>query len=222
MKNLYLVLLLLSAFVVSASQTPGTLEVVFSKMDEVSKTFRSVESDVERIKVTVIVDDTEIKTGKFYYTRRGKEPRVKLELLKPEVQYLLINMGKLQLYTPKLKQLQEISTVGQQDMVEMYMALGFGQSSQDLKKNFEVALGPEDVLDGQKRTVLDLKPKSSNALQSIRMWLDQKTWSAVQIKIVERSKDYLTIKFTKVRLNAGIPDSRFKLPDLPKDVRIIR
>src|SRR5262245_60388596 len=132
-----------------AAQGSFTLDQVFAKIDEKSKTFRSAEAEVERTYVTVIVNESEVKTGKFYYTRRGKEPRVKLELLKPDVQLALIDKGKVQFYTPKLKQVQEAATAGHEDTVEMYMALGFGQSSEDLTKNFTVTTAPDEVIDGQ-------------------------------------------------------------------------
>jgi len=205
-----------------ARQSTFTLDQAFAKIDEASKAFKSTEANVQREYTTVIVNETEVKTGKFYYTRRGTEPRVKLELVKPDVQYALIDRGKVQFYSPGIKQVQEASISGNRDTVEMYMALGFGQSSADLKANFDVTLGPDEMVAGQKTTVLNLKPKnSSSPFQLIQLWLDQKAWHSTQIKIVEKSKDYLVIKFTNVKMNAGIPDSRFKL-DLPKDVKIIK
>src|SRR5207247_5002397 len=112
---------------------------------------------IERTHVTVLVNDQDISSGKFYYMRRGKQPRVKIELTKPAPQYLLIDKGKLQLYTPNLKQVQEASIAGHQDKVEMFMALGFGQSSQDLKNNFEVRLAGEEVVKYKKNSVLIVK-----------------------------------------------------------------
>src|SRR5262245_24222998 len=192
-----------------AQQTP--LDQTLAKMDEVSKTFRGVQADIERTHVTVLVDDKDVSSGKFYYVRRGNEPRVRLDLMKPAIQQLLIDKGKLQLYAPNLKQVQEASLGEHQDVVEMIMALGFGQSSQDLKKNFTVSLaGPEDV-DGKKTTALDLKPKNSSLFKSVKMWMDQQKWVAVQIKTTEGSGDYMIVKFSDTKINPSIPDSVFSL-----------
>jgi len=103
----------------------------------------------------------------------------------------------------------------------MFMALGFGQSSQDLKKNFDVTLAGEEVVDGKKTAVLDLKPRDAGMFKSVRMWMDQQKWVAVQIKTTEKSGDYLTLKFMNVKLNANIPDSVFDLK-MPKDVKVIK
>ncbi len=205
----------------SYAQSKYTLDQIFAKMDEVQKTFRSTATDIERTHVTVLVNDKDVSSGKFYYTRHGKEPRVKMELLKPAPQYLLIDKGKLQLYMPNLKQLQEASISGHQDKVEMFMALGFGQSSQDLKKNFEVSLAGEEVVDGKSTSILELMPKNSGMFRSVRIWMDQQKWIGIQIKTTESSGDYMVVKFSNIKTNTGIPESVFDLK-LPKEVRVIK
>jgi outer membrane lipoprotein-sorting protein len=203
------------------AQSKYTLDQVFAKMDEVQKTFRSATADIERTKVTVLVNDKDISSGKFYYVRRGKEPRVKLELLKPITQYLLIDNGRLQLYTPNLKQVQETSIAGHQDKVELIMALGFGQSSLDLKKNFDVSVAADDVIDGKNTSVLDLKPKSSGMFKSVRIWMDQQKWIGVQIRTTESGGDYMIVKYSNVKTNPNISDSVFELK-MPKDVHVMK
>src|SRR5260370_23808775 len=103
----------------------------------------------------------------------------------------------------------------------MFMALGFGQSSQDLKKNFEVTLAGEDVVDGKTTSMRDLKARSSVMLKSIRMWMDQQRWVSVQLKATEPSNDYMTFKFTNIKMNPSVSDSVFELK-LPKDVHVIK
>ena len=200
-----------------------TLEQVFARLDEASKTFHAMEADVERTTFTITggLNETETKNGKIYYAKAGKEPRLKLEFSKPQPEFVLIDKGKVQIYQPKIKQVQEASTAGHEDTVEMSLALGFGQTSQDLKKNFEVSLGADEVVDGQKRTVLDLKPRNSGTFRSMRLWLDQKSWHAVQVKAIENTDDYLIMKYTNIKTTASLPNSRFQL-DLPKDVKVIK
>ena len=203
------------------AQGKFTLDQVFAKMDQVQKTFKSTTADIERTHVTVLVNDKDVSQGKFYYARSGKEPRLKLELLKPMVQYLLIDKGKLQMYTPSLKQVQEASIAGHQDKVEVFMSLGFGQSSQELKSNFDVSIQPDEAVDGKNTTVLELKPKSGAMFKSVRLWMDQQKWVATQIRTTESSGDYLVVKFSNVKLNSGISDSVFDLK-MPKDVRVTK
>jgi outer membrane lipoprotein-sorting protein len=214
-------LFLLSLTPPAQAQGTYTLDQVFAKMDEVSKTFRSSQADIERTHVTVLVNDKDVSSGKFYYVRQGKEPRVRFQFTKPAVQDVLIDKGKLQIYTPNLKQVQEASLGEHQDKVEMIMALGFGQSSQDLKKNYAVKLAGEETVDGRKTVVLELQPKSSTMFKSVRMWMDEQKWVAVQINTTEASGDYMIVKFSDIKVNTAIPESTFNLK-LPKDVRVLK
>jgi len=203
------------------AQSKYTLEQIFAKIDEEQKTFKSAAADIERTKVTVLVNDKDVSFGKFYYTRRGKEPRLKLELLSPMMQYLLIDKGKLQLYTPKLKQVQEASITSNQDKVEMFMSIGFGQSSEDLKSNFDVSLVGDEAIDGRNASILELKPKRSGPFKTVRLWMDQQKWVAAQIRTNESSGDYMVAKFSNVKINSGISDSVFELK-MPKDVHVMK
>ena len=204
------------------AQSAFTLDQVFAKMDEVAKTFKSTESNIERIHVTVLVNDKDVVSGKFYYTRKGKDPRLKMDLTKPTQQYLLVDKGKVRLYNPNLKQVQEGSFGSNSSTAEQFMALGFGQSSQDLKKNYDVTLLPDETLDGRKMSVLNLKPKGSGmGLDRIKMWMDQQRWISTQIQAFEKSGDYGIYKFTNIKTNGTISDSVFDLK-LPKDVTVLK
>src|SRR5262245_12353930 len=206
---------------VAQAQSTYTLDQVFAKMDEVSKTFRSTQADIERTHVTILVNDRDVSSGKFYYVRQGNQPRVRMELTKPALHQLLTDKGKLQLYIPNLKQVQEALLGEHQDKVDMFMSLGFGQSSQDLKKNYTVTLGGEEAIDGKKMIRIDLKPKNSASFKSVQMWMDPQKWVAAQITTTETSGDYLIVKFSNIKVNASIPDSVFRL-NIPKDVNVLK
>ena len=199
-----------------------TLEQVFSKMDETAKGFHSIQSSLEQTKVTVLVDDKDVKSGKLYYTRAGKEPRLKVEIDKPAQQLLLIDRGKVQLYTPSIKQVQEASLGGHANAVEQLMAVGFGQSSADLKNHFKVVMAGEEVIDGKKTAILDLTPNAPVAgIKALCMWVDQQKGYAVQVKVTETGGDYTIYKYTNIKLNSPLPDNTFELK-MPKDVHVNR
>ena len=197
----------------------GNLDQVFAKMDETSKTFRSVECGLERTKVTVLVNDKDVASGKLYYMRSAKEPRLKVELLKPD-QIVLIANGKIQMYTPKINQVQEASLGGHANIVEQFMAIGFGQSSADLKKNYQVSYAGEETIDGKKAAMLDLIPKTAvGGIKTLRIWMDEQKGISVQVKATEASGDYTTFKYSSIKLNPTIADTTFELK-LPKDVHV--
>ncbi len=223
--KLLLALFLTLAVLTSAAQAQGTytLDQVLTKMEQNGRNFTSMQANLERTKVTVIVDDKVVDSGMVYFGRRGKDPRIKVEITKPEQQRMLIDQGKALLFFPKLKQVQEYFLGKNQDKAE-FLLIGFGQSNQDIRKFYDAAIVGEEVINGQKTSILELKPKSTQAsalFSNIRLWLDQQRWIPIQSKLTEASGDYMIIKFTNIKMNVKIPDSVFDLK-MPKDVKTIK
>jgi outer membrane lipoprotein-sorting protein len=189
-------------------------------MDDVAKSFRAVDATLERTKVTVLVDEKDVATGRLYYLRVGKEPRLKLDIVKPVEQHLLIDKGKGLFYQPKINQAQEFSLGGHANAVDQFMAIGFGQSSVDLKKNYQVSFAGEEIVDGKKTAMLDLTPKTALAgIKTVRLWMDEQKGLSLQVKVVEAGGDYALYKYSNIKLNGAIPDSVFDLK-LPKNVHV--
>ena len=198
-----------------------TLDQVFAKIDETAKGFHSIECSLEQTHVTLLVDDKDTQFGQLYYTRAGKEPRLKVEIIKPGKKSLLVDKGKFWLYTPSIKQVQEGSLGSHASTVDELMSVGFGQSSADLKKNFKVSMAGEEVIDGKKTAILDLMPISpGGVVKTLRMWVDQKQGISLQIKATENTGDYTIYKYSNIKLiNSALPDKTFEL-NMPKDVHV--
>lgn len=214
---------LLTGFLPAYAQGTYTLDQVLAKMEENGKNFRSMQASMERTKVTVIVNDKAVDNGMVYFGRRGKDPRIMVDITKPEQQKMLVDQGKALLYFPKLKQVQEYFLGKNQDKAE-FLLIGFGQSNQDIRKVYDAVIVGEEVINGQKTSILELKPKSAQAsalFNKIRLWMDQQKWIPIQTQMTEASGDYMIVKFTNIRMNVKIPDSVFDLK-LPKDVRTIK
>jgi len=101
MRTLVATLLVFIAVSLPASaQGTYTLDQVLAKMEENGKNFRSMQASLERTKVTVIVNDKATDYGTVYFTRRGKDPRIMVDITKPEQQRMLIDQGKALLFFP--------------------------------------------------------------------------------------------------------------------------
>ena len=210
-------------FIPSQAQGTYTLDQVLTKMEQNGKNFTSMQANMERTKVTVIVDDKVVDSGSVYFARRGKDPRIKVDITKPEQQRMLIDQGKALLFFPKLKQVQEYFLGKNQDKAE-FLLIGFGQSNQDIRKFYDAAIVGEEVINGQKTSILEMKPKSaqvSSLFTNIRLWMDHQRWIPIQSKLTEASGDYMIIKFTNIKMNVKIPESVFDLK-MPKDVTTIK
>jgi outer membrane lipoprotein-sorting protein len=216
-------LLLIGFWLLPAYAQTYTLDQVLAKMEENGKKFQSMQASLERTKVTVIVNDKATDSGTVYFKRRGKDPRIMVDITKPEQQRMLVDQGKALLYFPKLKQVQEYFLGQNQDKAE-FLLIGFGQSNQDIRKVYDTALVGEETINGVKTSILELKPKSAKVsalFNKIRLWMDQTKWIPIQSQLTEGSGDYMIVKFTNIKMNVKIPESAFDLK-MPKDVKTIK
>jgi len=198
--------------------SPETKKVLL-QMDRTNQSLSDLTADVTETKVTIVVNDTSVSTGKLFYKREKNGSRTKLEYEKPELKTLLIDKSKVLIYEPKIKHLQEID-LGKDRSQEAFLITGIGQSGTAIAKNYDAKLLNEESLDGVKTSVLELKPKSekvSAMFVKIVLWVDQSHWVPIQTRLTESSGDYLTIRFDNMQLNPKLPDKTFKL-NIPADV----
>lgn len=198
-----------------------TLETVLNSLNREAKDFHSLTADVERTKVTVVVNVKSTENGTLWV--RGDKMR--LELKAPDPRTVLRVGDTIFVYTPGLKQVEEYDLGKHRDLVNEFLLLGFGTSGRDLEKGFLVTLIGETVLDRQKTVLLELTPKANDArnqIARIRLWLDQSSWLPIQQEFFETgTDDYFIIRYTNMARNPEIPDSRFK-PRWPKGTQRIR
>jgi len=76
-------------------------------------------------------------------------------------------------------------------------------------------------VDGKNTTVLQLLPKNKKMFKSIRMWIDPVRWIAVQLKATETGNDYMTFKYSNIKMNSKMSDTTFDLK-IPKDIRVTK
>lgn len=198
-----------------------TLQSVLRQLDAQAREFRSLSANVERTKVTVVVNDHSTESG----TILVRADKMLLELQEPDARTVLRNGDNLYIYTPGLKRLEEYNLGKNRSLVDQFLLLGFGTGGKELEKGYLISLLREEKLDDKKTIELELTPKSQalrNQIAKIEIWLDETTWLPVQQQFVEAgSGDYSIVRYSKVVRNPGIPDSDFK-PRWPKGTVKVR
>lgn len=188
-----------------------TLDDLLKQLDTEAKSFHALSANVERTKVTVVVNDRSTETGQILV--RGDD-KMLLELNPPDGRIILRDGGKLSVYNPKAKRVDEYDLGKHRALVDQFLLLGFGSSGNDLKKGYLVTLQGEQTIDKKRVFLLDLTPKSDKVREQfskIQLWIDQATWLPVRQKFLETgSGDFLEINYTNIMRNPRIPDSRFK------------
>ncbi len=193
------------------TRTAWTLEAVLKQLDAESKTFRSLTANMERIKVTAVVNDRSVESGRIFVRR---DEKMLIELTQPDARTVLRNGDHLYVFNPRLKRVEEYNLDKHRALVDQFLLLGFGSSAGDLKKGYLITLMEEEPLDNKKTLLLELTPKSEkvrNQIAKIHLWIDEGTWLPVQQKFFETgSGDYFVIHYTNIVRNPRIPDSQFK------------
>jgi outer membrane lipoprotein-sorting protein len=192
------------------NHAPVTVESILTQMDAQSKTFRSLSADVERTKVTVVVNDRSTETGSMLVSGE----KMLLEMKVPDSRTILRVGDSLSVYTPGLKRVEEYDLGKNRDTFDQFVLLGFGTSGQDLAKGYSITLVGEPTLDDKKTAELELTPKSKSVsaqITKVQIWLDESSWLAVQQQLFEAgSGDYSIVRYSKIVRNPKIPDSEFK------------
>jgi outer membrane lipoprotein-sorting protein len=193
------------------SATQWSVDAVLKQLDAASKEFHSLTADLERTKVTVVVNDKSTETGQIMVRRDDK---MRIELVQPNPRTILRDGDQLSIYNPMAKQVEEFNLGKHRALVDQFLLLGFGTSGKELNKSFLVTVQGEETLDKKKVLLLELTPKSDdvrNQVSKIHLWVDQATWMPIQQKFFETgSGDYLIVHYTNIVRNVRLADSHFK------------
>ncbi len=194
---------------------------VLRQMDAVAKDFRSLSADVERTKVTVVVNDRSTSTG----TIQVRGDKMLLQMNAPDARTILRNGDSLYLYNPGLKRVEEYNLGKNRAMVDEFLLLGFGTQGKSLEKSYDVTLVGEPAIDDKKTVEIELIPKSDavrKQISKVDLWLDLSSWLPVQQQFYETgSGDYSIAKYSHVVKNPDIPESEFK-PHWPKGTEKVK
>jgi outer membrane lipoprotein-sorting protein len=196
---------------VSTPQSGWTVESVLKQLDSQAGSFQSLTADLERTKVTVVVDDKSTQSGQIAVRSDGK---MRIELTQPDPQTILRDGDNFYIYNPKIHRVEEYNLGNRKSVVDQFLLLGFGTSGSSLKDSYTISLQGEESLDGRKVLKLELLPKTAEVLKQlskILLWLDESTWLPIQQQFFESgSGDYFIIHYRNLKRNVRIPDGDFK------------
>src|SRR6202011_1326860 len=160
----------------SAQQSAGGLENVLKQLDTQAASFRSLTADLERTKVTVVVNDKSTESGQIIVRRDDK---MRIEVTQPDARTILRDGDNFYIYNPKIHRVEEYNLGKKKSVVDQFLLLGFGTSGSSLKESYTVTLQGEETLDNRKVLRLELLPKTDEVrkqLSKIQLWLDETSW----------------------------------------------
>jgi len=194
-----------------SQQGNWTLENVLKQLDAQAADFHSLTADLERTKVTVVVNDKSTESGRILVRRDDK---MRIELTQPDARTILRDGDNFYLYNPKIRRVEQYNLGKKKSVVDQFLLLGFGTSGKSLTESYTITLRGEEALDNHKVLLLELLPKTDEVkrqLSKIQLWLDESSWLPAQQQFFETgSGDYFIIRYKNVSRNMRIPDVEFK------------
>lgn len=202
---------------------PPTLEEILSHMNSAARRLRSVSADLEYTKVTVLVNDKSVESGRLLFRKR-KSIDILIDIKKPEPKRYAFSKNRGEIYNPKINQIQEYDLEGKSGLIEQFFLLGFGTETNKLKKDYKLRFVKEEELDGDTTAVLELIPRSEKAraqITMVQLWVSEESWLPVQQKFLQPGGDYMIARYTNVRVNLPLSSASFNI-GAPKDVTRVK
>src|SRR5579864_436917 len=110
---------------VASQQTNWTLESVLKQLDTQAADFHSLTADLERTKVTVVVNDKSTESGQIFVRRDDK---MRIEVTQPDARTILRDGDNFYIYNPKIHRVEEYNLGKKKSVVDQFLLLGFGTS----------------------------------------------------------------------------------------------
>lgn len=202
-----------------AQSDAAGLDRVLTQMDAAAKSFRSTEASFVWDQYQRVIDDTDTQKGKIYFRREGDETLMAAEITEPDKKYVLYRGGKVQVYQPKIDQVNEYSAGKNRADVESFLVLGFGGGGHEMLKSYDVKYLGSETVNGVAAAKLELIPKSTrlrNNIARILLWIDPGKGISIQQQLFEPGGDYRLAKYADIQINQKLPDNVFKLKTTAK------
>lgn len=198
-----------------------TAAQVLAKLDEKAKAFTSLEASLSKEEV-VYETKQPPQTGKIYLkTTPKKGPYVFLDIDQPKTQATkaLVKEGKMTAYFVAANNYQQGKVDPNSDFLQLLL-IGWGVPSSTFTKFYTPRLTGRETIEQIRSVVLELTATSAQTAKfaKITLWLDPNTWTPLQTRLTEKSKDYFDFKYSKVKLNKGVSDSVFNI-NIPKNAK---
>ena len=203
------------------NQDSEELQQILTRLDQTAAQFHSAQAAFVWDQYNRVVDEHDKQKGTIYFRRVGNDLQMAADITDPPpAKYVLYTDSKVEVYTPKLDEVNTYNTGKDRATVESFLVLGFGGSGRDMLKSFNVKYMGHDKIDSTDTVKLELVPKSDkvrNTFDHIWLWIDPALGVSVQQQFfAPESGDYRLAKYSNIKLDQKIPDSVFKLKTTQK------
>jgi len=191
------------------------LEALIERVRLAQKGVETLESEfVQRKESAMLVEPVETR-GVFFFSAPD---RVRWEYETPNPISILIDHDEMTTWYRDIQQAEHVSVGRQSHRVLEF--LGAGSSMDELLEYFNLTLTLP--LDTSEPYMLELKPrfeKVAKRISGMTVWVDPENFLPARLRYLEADGDITDFSFHRLRINAGVPEERFRL-EMPKSVEV--
>src|SRR5215471_1597190 len=101
-------------------------------MDDAAAKFRTAQADFTWTEYNKVIDEVaEEQKGKIYFRHNGKETEMAADIVQPSAKLVIFSDGKIQIYQPRIDEVDVYDAGAHRDEFESFLVLGFGGGGQD-------------------------------------------------------------------------------------------
>ncbi len=204
--------------------SPAAENGVLARMDREAAGFHDMTANVTNTSYTAVLQDTTKETGTIRIMRTPSGPKMRVDFSAPNKRSIYVDKGRALYYLPNTNEVQEYNLGKEGKLVDTMLLVGWGTPLKELQKNYQVKVGGDEDVAGQKATRVDLTPKDPKALERVKLvqlWIPQNAGHPVQQKVLQPGGDYYLATYSDIRLNTNLSAAALNL-NLPKDVKVVR
>ncbi len=219
-----LLIFALSSFALTSVCVHGeALDDVLGRMDHSARSFHSLTANMHRVQFTAVLSESSTMEGTMRLKRGNNGTAGIVEFQPPDPRTVFIKGKNIQVFYPKANSVEIYDASKYVSNIDQFLLLGFGTTSAELKKFYDMKAGGVEGIGGKMCTRIELTPKTAELKQlitRIELWIPEGDANPLREKVTEPSKNYELVDYSDIRLNPRLPDSAFELK-LPKGVKTI-
>jgi outer membrane lipoprotein-sorting protein len=195
---------------------PADPEAILQEFDRVQGSVRTLSASFTETTTNPLLVDPLVAEGQFYMTKPGS---IRWDYVSPEEMRFVIADDQYIGYFPGRKRAEKRNIARWSERI--FRFIGLGQSSDELKKFYEIHLEESDrQIEGTHLLVFEPKKRRvRKRVEEVRFWLSEET--SLPIKVEYRAKNGYTraIDFHEILLNPDLAANLYTV-DIPADVEI--
>jgi outer membrane lipoprotein-sorting protein len=196
---------------------------VLARMDRSAAEFRSLTAKMKRVQFTAVLNESSQMDGSMQLKREKGGTVGLIEFVQPDPRTVFLKGKTVQIFYPKANSVEIYDTSKYVSNIDQFLLLGFGTSSAELRKTYDVKGGVTETVGGMPTTKIELTPRSEELkklITKIELWIPENQSNPIQEKVTEPSRNYELVNYSDIRLNPALSDSSFELKLPPRVQKI--